>query len=161
MAQAPQTDADADAETPRKGRLLPVLLGLAGAAIAGGGMFYAVHSGLILAPADPSARPAPVATDFAHIPLENISISLAPNSGARFLRISGQVEVAQSSLAEMERLQPRFLDMMNTYLRAVELSDLTEPAAIIRLRAQILRRLQVIAGDGHVRDFLITEFVIN
>ena len=161
MPQVADTATATPSDSPGKRRFLPVLFGLAGAALAGGGMFHAVHSGLILAPADPAARPAPVATDFAHVPVENITITLAPESGARFLRFSGHIEVADSSLAEMQRLQPRFLDLINTYLRAVEISDLTEPAAIIRLRAQILRRLQVIAGEGHVRDFLITEFVIN
>lgn len=161
MSQAENTaESSADTAPLKKGRGA-LLLGLAGAIVTGGGVFYAVYSGLILAPSDRSTRPAPVATDFAYIPIENITVTLAPGSGARFLRLSGQIEVAESSLADMERLHPRFLDLMNTYLRALEVSDLTEPAAIIRLRAQLLRRLQVIAGEGHVRDFLITEFVIN
>ncbi len=161
MAQAANTsDPNADAPPAKPGKR-GVFLGLAAATLLGGGAFYAVYSGLILGPSDPSARPAPVAKDFAYVPIENITITLAPDSGARFLRFSGQIEVAESSLADMERLQPRFLDLMNTYLRALEVRDLTDPAAIIRLRAQILRRLQVVAGEGHVRDFLITEFVIN
>lgn len=144
-----------------KRRALPLVLGLVGAVLAGGGAFYAVYTGMILTPSTPGTRPAPVPTDFAHIPVENITITLTPGSGARFLRFSGQIEVAERSRVDMERLQPRFLDLINTYLRAVEVSDLAEPVAIIRLRAQILRRLQVLAGDGHVRDFLITEFVLN
>ncbi|TVS03985.1 MAG: flagellar basal body protein FliL [Rhodobacteraceae bacterium] len=161
MAQAANTaDPNADAPPAKAGKR-GVFLGLAAATLLGGGAFYAVYSGLILGPSDPSVRPAPVAADFAYVPIENITITLAPDSGARFLRFSGQIEVAESSLADMERLQPRFLDLMNTYLRALEVRDLTDPAAIIRLRAQILRRLQVVAGEGHVRDFLITEFVIN
>lgn len=158
MSQATET---ADAPAPKKRVALPVLLGLAGALVLGGGAFYAVYSGLILGPSDSSARPAPVATDFAFIPVENLTISLMPTSGARFLRFSAQIEVADSSLADMERLQPRFVDLIHTYLRALDVSDLNEPAALIRLRAQLLRRLQVVAGEGHVRDLLITEFVIN
>jgi flagellar FliL protein len=30
-----------------------------------------------------------------------------------------------------------------------------------RLRAQMLRRIQVVTGEGRVRDLLITEFVLN
>ena len=33
--------------------------------------------------------------------------------------------------------------------------------ALIRLRAQMLRRIQVVSGEGRVRDLLITEFVLN
>ncbi len=158
MAESTTDDA---APAPAKRRLLPLLIGLAGGLILGGGAFYGVQTGLLLAPADTSPRPSPVATDFAHIPVENITISLAPDSGARFLRFSAQIEVAKDSVAQMERLNPRFLDLINTYLRAVEVADMTEPAAIIRIRAQLLRRLQVLAGDGHVNDLLITEFVLN
>ncbi|MCC5955908.1 MAG: flagellar basal body-associated FliL family protein [Natronohydrobacter sp.] len=99
--------------------------------------------------------------DFAYIPLENITISLATTADARFLRFSGQIEVAARSESDMARMQPRFLDVVNTYLRAIDPQDLSEPAALIRIRAQILRRLQVIAGEGHIRDFLITEFILN
>jgi flagellar FliL protein len=53
------------------------------------------------------------------------------------------------------------LDVLNTYLRAVQARDIEDPAALARLRAQMLRRIQVVTGDGQVRDLLITEFVLN
>ena len=56
---------------------------------------------------------------------------------------------------------PRILDVLNTYLRAVEVRDLEQPASLARLRAQMLRRVQVVTGEGRVRDLLITEFVLN
>lgn len=56
---------------------------------------------------------------------------------------------------------PRIADVLNTYLRAVEVRDLEAPAATVWLRAQMLRRIQVVAGEGRVRDLLITEFVLN
>ncbi|MFN7002429.1 MAG: flagellar basal body-associated protein FliL [Roseinatronobacter sp.] len=160
MAQTETADPESP-ETPRKRRLLPVLAGLIAALLLGGGSFYAVYSGLILGPSS-SARPvAALDMDFAYIPLDNITISLVSPGSARLLRFSGQIEVAASSEADMLRMQPRFLDLVNTYLHAVDPADLEAPAALIRLRAQILRRLQVVAGDGHVRDFLITEFVLS
>ena len=39
--------------------------------------------------------------------------------------------------------------------------DIEDPAALARLRAQMLRRIQVVTGEGQVRDLLITEFVLN
>ncbi|MCC5962566.1 MAG: flagellar basal body-associated FliL family protein [Rhodobacteraceae bacterium] len=155
------TTTDAAAPPARKRRALPVLLGLVAAVALGGGAFYAVYTGLILAPVPPGTALAPVDDDFAHIPVDGITVTLAPDSGAQVLRFSGQIEVAQGSQADMERLQPRFLDLINTYLRAVAVDELTDPAAIIRLRAQLLRRLQVVAGEGHVRDLLITEFILQ
>jgi flagellar protein FliL len=56
---------------------------------------------------------------------------------------------------------PRITDALNTYLRALEARDLQQPAATVWLRAQMLRRIQLVTGEGRVRDLLITEFVFN
>jgi flagellar FliL protein len=58
-------------------------------------------------------------------------------------------------------LLPRILDVLNGYLRAVELAELEDPDALVRLRAQMLRRIQIVTGQGMVRDLLVTEFVLN
>jgi flagellar FliL protein len=140
---------------------MPLLLGLVGAAALGGGMFYAVYTGLVLPPSQKHPATPRAATDFSFVPIEVITISLPPQSGARFLRFAGQIEVAEASYQDMLRMKPRFIDLINTYLHAVDIDDLRQPAALIRLRAQVLRRLQMIAGDGHIRDFLITEFILD
>lgn len=160
MSQVASADAES-VDPPKKGRLLPVLAGVVAAIALGGGSFYAVYSGMILGPGDRTMRAAPLDMDFAYIPLENMTISLASSDGTRLLRFSGQIEVAAASQAEMERMQPRFLDVVNSYLHALDPADLEAPAVLIRLRAQILRRLQIVAGEGHVRDFLVTEFILN
>ena len=61
----------------------------------------------------------------------------------------------------MTQLTPRVMDVLNSYLRAVEVSDLEDPSALIGLRAQMLRRIQLVTGDGRVRDLLIMEFVLS
>ncbi len=58
-------------------------------------------------------------------------------------------------------LLPRVLDVTNTYLRAVEVSQLEDPAALIRIRSHLLRRIQLVTGEGRVNDLLITEFILN
>ena len=58
-------------------------------------------------------------------------------------------------------LLPRILDVLNGYLRAVETADLENPSALVKLRAQMLRRVQIVTGEGRVRDLLVTEFVLN
>ena len=152
---------EAAAPAATGGKKLPLLLGLVGAAALGGGMFYAVYTGLLLPPSQkPPAAPR-AASDFSFVPIEVITISLPPQSGARFLRFAGQIEVAETSYQDMLRMKPRFIDLINTYLHAVDIEDLRQPAALIRLRAQVLRRLQMIAGEGHIRDFLITEFILD
>ncbi|MEO1000855.1 MAG: flagellar basal body-associated FliL family protein, partial [Pseudomonadota bacterium] len=56
---------------------------------------------------------------------------------------------------------PRILDVLNTFLRALHPSDLEDPSALPQLRGHMLRRIQIVTGEGRVRDLLVTEFVIN
>jgi flagellar FliL protein len=56
---------------------------------------------------------------------------------------------------------PRVVDVLNGFLRAVDVTDLEDPAALLRLRAQMLRRVQIVTGEGAVRDLLVMEFVVN
>lgn len=153
--------SDLTSATPGKRKTLPFILGLLGAGLLGGGAFYAVYTGSILPPASKAVPAASVTQDFEFVPIDVITISLPPESGARFLRVAGQIEVADASYSDMMRMQPRFIDLINTYLHAVDIDDLRQPGALIWLRAQVLRRLQMIAGEGHVNDFLITEFILD
>jgi len=149
-----------------KGKATGLIVGLLGALLLGGGGFYAVYSGLVPLGPD-SAAPAPSAaakTDMGEIvfvPMEPIMVSLAPGASARHLRFSGQLEIEPGNAEEVAQMMPRILDVLNTYLRAVDVSDLEQPASIPKLRAQMLRRVQVVTGEGLVRDLLITEFVLN
>ncbi|MFL9503735.1 flagellar basal body-associated FliL family protein [Rhodopseudomonas palustris] len=41
------------------------------------------------------------------------------------------------------------------------MAEIEDPSAMARLRAQMLRRVQIVTGEGRVRDLLITEFVLD
>lgn len=141
-----------------------VVLGLVAAAILGGGAFWAVQSGIgesLFAPRPGTERVTSLRGEIAFVPMDPIMISLPPSAHARLLRFTGQLEVAPVDIAEVTMLMPRIIDVLNTYLRAVDVKDLEDPAASIRLRAQMLRRVQVVTGEGRVRDLLVTEFVMN
>jgi flagellar protein FliL len=182
MTDAVAESAEAEPPAKKKGKLGPILAIVLALGLGGGG-FYAVYSGMF----DPMAllggdggggghaeaggghdgghgEAALVATppgDIAFVAMEPIMISLAPGASARHLRFSGQLEVATDAAGEVAGLMPRVLDVLNTYLRAVQVKDLEDPAALARLRAQMLRRIQVVTGEGRVRDLLVTEFVLN
>lgn len=156
-------DGAAQTEAPRRSRL-PLLLGLVLMLGLGGGGFLAVYSGLILGPGDAAERPAAPVTalpDIAFVAIEPMVISLGRPAGTRHLRFSAQLEVNKAHQSEVATLLPRVLDVLNGYLRAVEVTEIEDPAALIRLRAQMLRRVQIVTGEGRVRDLLVTEFVLN
>lgn len=161
--------ADADSPPPKPSRR-PLILGLALAPLLGGAGFYASYAGLIPGlgtPAAPpasgaqsaTAAPAPAATVF--VPVEPITINLGARGQARHLRFVAQLEVPPTQAAEVARQMPRIVDVLNTYLRALDLPDLEEPAALPRIRAQMLRRVQLVLGSDRVSDLLVMEFVFN
>ncbi len=154
--------ADPAAEAPpKKSSKLPLVLGVVLALVLGGGGFYATWSGLLFgthAAEDAGPEPLPA---IAFVPLEPIVISIGPMSKNQHLRFTAQLEVATSGTEEVTLLVPRILDVANGYLRAVEVSQFDDPAALVTIRAQLLRRIQIVTGEGRVRDLLITEFVMN
>lgn len=149
---------------PKKKSKLPLILGLVLFLALGGGGFYAVYSGLILGQggeASGHAAPAEDLPPIAFVPLDPVTISLGAVAESRHLRFGAQLEVNTEAEADVTLLKPRILDVLNGYLRAVDMEELADPHALVRLRAQMLRRIQIVTGEGRVRDLLVTEFVIN
>lgn len=150
-----------DPEPAPKRSKLPLILGLVLALLAGGGGFYATWSGMILGHA-PVEEAGPAALpDVRYVALDPLVINLGSGTRARHLRFAAQLEVEARHEADVALLRPRVLDLLNGYLRAVDPAEFEQPAALVRLRAQMLRRVQMVTGDGRVRDLLITEFVLT
>ena len=145
---------------PKKSKL-PLLLGLVGAIALGGGAFYATFSGLVMGESAHAEVAVDALPSMIFVAIDPIVISLGPTASARHLRFASQLEVAGTDDKDVRLLLPRIVDVLNGYLRAVELTQLEDPAALIRLKAQMLRRIQIVTGEGRVRDLLITEFVLN
>lgn len=159
MAQ-PETPQDA---APKKRSRAPLAIGLVLALVLGGGGFWATYSGKLFGgdkAAGHIAAPAAL-PDIAFVPVDPVVVTLAPGGRDRHLRMTAQLEVARPHAAEVTLLLPRILDVLNGYLRAVEVAQIEDRAALVRIRAQLLRRIQMVTGEGRVRDLLITEFVLN
>ncbi|MGQ0564883.1 MAG: flagellar basal body-associated FliL family protein [Gemmobacter sp.] len=154
---------------PKRASKKPLLLALVVAVAGGGGAFYATWSGLIGGSSATEAKDGGYGGGeaisslpaVAFVPVTPVVISLGESSTSRHLRMTAQLEVAPAYSAEVTYLMPRILDILNGYLRAIEVAELDDPAALVRIRAQLLRRIQIVTGEGRVRDLLITEFVLN
>ena len=155
-------EIDIEQGAPKKsGKSL--LIGLLGAVLLGTGGFLAIYFDLIPfggseSHAESVAEPlAPVS----YVPIEPILVSLASRENARHLRFRAHLEIEPAEQQNIELVMPRILDVLNVYLRAVDVADLERSTFLIRMRAQMLRRIQTVVGEGRVRDLLITEFVLN
>lgn len=167
------TTAQPDDLAERKPSKLPLIislvLGLAGA----GGGFYVAQSGLLPFGKAPEAEahvetspeedviPTPALPDIAFVEVPPILISLGPGAQASHLRFRASLEVPSQYQEEVERILPRVMDVMNSYLRALEAQDFEAPDALIRVRGHLVRRIKLVAGEGRVRDLLVLEFVLN
>ncbi|MEZ5777410.1 MAG: flagellar basal body-associated FliL family protein [Paracoccaceae bacterium] len=152
------------AEAPEKKSMLPLILGAVLMLALGGGGFYAVYSGVVFGHSGGASENEPqvdALPDIAFVPIDPLVVALGKEPSRRYLHFTAQLEVASPFQADVVHLLPRILDVLNGYLRAVEVRELEDPAALIRLRAQMLRRVQMVTGEGRVRDLLVTEFVIN
>ncbi|MEX0279593.1 MAG: flagellar basal body-associated protein FliL [Arenibacterium sp.] len=162
-------------EMPKSGKK-PLLIGLVLAVIGAGGGFFAVSSGMLPLGAKPEMEamskdskeevvtieknPSDMA-DVAFVPIEPIIVSLNHQTAVTHLRFRASLEVDSASVQEVEQLLPRVSDVLNSYLRAIDTKDFSDSLALMRLRAQMLRRIQIVIGQGRVRDLLIQEFVLN
>jgi len=148
--------------------LMPLLIGLVLAGVGGVGGFWAVTNGPFAAstPDDTGADTAaddvtPDPVEVAFVPLETVIISLGPEESGRHLIFTAELEVHPDHMDDVTRLSPRVLDVLNSYLRVISISELSDPTSLGRLRAQMLRRIQVVTGAGRVNDLLVTQFVVN
>lgn len=171
------TDATADApEEPAKSGKKPLMIGLVLAVAGAAAGYFGVTMGLIpigqaAAPAGEHAKadhadgahddsPGDL-PDVAFVALEPIILSLSESGTIRHLRFRAQLEVEAAYEQDVAAILPRVTDVLNSYLRAIDPADLGDSLALTRLRAQMLRRIQIATGKGRVRDLLIMDFVLN
>jgi flagellar FliL protein len=156
---------DPQAAAPPKRSKKPLIIGLVLALVLGAGGFYATWSGLILGGSDDTHAETEAKVgalpDIAFVPVDPLVITLGSGAAVRHLRFTSQIEVSAPYAAEVQMLLPRIVDVLNGYMRAIDVTQLEDPAALVRMRAQLLRRIQIVTGEGRVRDLLVTEFVLN
>ena len=166
MTDATAEIEDGAEEDPPK-KKSPLILSLILALVGAGGGFFAVSAGLV--PGGGTAeehaednemmvKPLP---DIGFVPLEPITVSIRRGQQMQHLRFRAEVEVDKQYQDEVAGITPRVMDVLNSYLRAIDPEELADPQALVKLRAQMLRRIQVVTGRGRVRDLLILDFVLN
>ncbi len=162
------TDATADVpEKPARSKKLAMVIWLILAGVGAGVGFYAVQAGFVPTGANTvhvaehqndSPMPLP---DIAFVEIDPIMITLGGGGASKHLRFRAQLEVDSAYAREVESIMPRIVDVLNSYLRALEVKDLSDPLALTWLRAQMLRRIIIVSGRGRVRDLLIMDFLLN
>ncbi|MGH1576527.1 flagellar basal body-associated FliL family protein [Planktotalea sp.] len=155
-------------EVPQKKSKIGFILVLVLAILVGAGSFYAAFSGMLAIGGDAQnenteqeVEPLKSLGDKVYLPLDPLIVNIRSSSQYKMLKFVGQLEVKPEHATDIEHLKPRLMDVMNTYLNALEAARFEDPIALIKLRSQLLRRLQIISGTGRIEDLLIMEFVLQ
>lgn len=157
-------------DPPAKSGKIHLVIVVVLAVLGAGGGFFAVQKGIvpiISSPKDHSQNSKKTTMkmhktdDIAFVEIDPIMISLTGNGQVHHLRFRAQLEVGKEDKSDVIMLLPRVVDVLNGYLRALELDDFRDPLALTRLRGQMLRRVQIVVGKERVRDLLIMDFVLN
>ena len=153
--------AEATEEAPKKGgKGMLIVTGVLLVVGAAGG-FFLPQSGLLSSAEEPAAKEKAYEAKNVFVPVDPIVVSLGPAAANRHLSFRAQLEVPEEHASSVTAMMPRFVDVLNGYLRAIDVRELDDPLGLIRMRGQMLRRVQLMAGDGHVSDLLVMEFVLN
>ena len=86
----------------------------------------------------------------------------SPDGRPTFLKLKLTLEMKDYALAEhLQAELPRMQDMFQGFLRELRPEDLAGSAGSFQLRAEILRRVNLIAAPGKVDAVLIEEMLVN
>ncbi len=93
--------------------------------------------------------------------LEPMIVSIQPIGRSKHLKVSLVLETDDDGADALQQNGFYVQDVLNTFLRSVDVAVLEDPASMSRLRAQILRRIRAIVPDAEITNVLITEFVLT
>ena len=87
------------------------------------------------------------------------------NTGGKrstYLKLKVALELqSQSVVPDVERVLPRITDSFQVYLRELRLEDLKGSAGLMRLKEELLVRLNVAAGTTKINDVLFKEMLVQ
>jgi flagellar FliL protein len=95
--------------------------------------------------------------------LSDMVVSLnAPDRKTRYLKIRTTLELASpNDVDAVAKMAPRIVDFCQTYLRELRPEELRGSVAIVRLREELLRRINLAVAPVTVRDVLFTDIFIE
>jgi flagellar FliL protein len=98
---------------------------------------------------------------FSDIEKLTVNIQGASDTPA-YLQLSVALELENDEQKKaMEALLPRVKDQFQAYLRELRLEDLKGSAGVLRIKEELLRRVNVAAAPYHVRDVLLKEMLVQ
>jgi len=85
-----------------------------------------------------------------------------PDSTPAYLKLSVSLELEKAEeKAAIEPVLPRIVDQFQTYLRELRVEDIRGSAGVMRLKEELLRRVNLAVAPTPVRDVLFKEMIVQ
>jgi len=170
-----ESSGEPGADAPKKGFVKKLLgnkkllmIAVAGLVLllggGGAGLYFFVFSAPKTAADGRTADATPVTPpQVAFYDVPDIITNLQSADGnPTYLKLSTSLELDNADeKAGLAVVMPRVVDQFQSYLRELRLDDLKGSAGVIRLKEELLRRINVAAAPYHVRDVLLKEMIIQ
>jgi flagellar FliL protein len=166
-------DDDAEGEKPeapkkRFGKKFLLIAGGGGLALLlalGGGAYFFFFSGSSSSATKMANTPAVplVAPQVAYYDVPDIVVNIQSADGSpAYLKLSVSLELDNADEKPgIQTLMPRVVDQFQGYLRELRIDDLHGSAGVVRLKEELLRRINVAAAPFPVRDVLLKEMIVQ
>ena len=95
--------------------------------------------------------------------MQDILVNIQSSDGTpAYLKLGVSLELDdEEQKTALEPLMPRITDQFQAYLRELLLDDLKGSAGVLRLKEELLRRVNVAAAPYKVRDVLLKEMIVQ
>ena len=84
------------------------------------------------------------------------------DSTPAFLKLAVALELdSAEARAAIEPVMPRVIDQFQTYLRELRVEDVRGSMGVMRLKEELLRRVNLAVAPTPVRDVLLKEMIVQ
>ncbi|MBV9992735.1 MAG: flagellar basal body-associated FliL family protein [Alphaproteobacteria bacterium] len=130
----------------------------------GAGLYFFAFAGSSDGKLAANGTPVPVTPpEIAYYDVPDIIVNIQSADGSpAYLKLSASLELNNAEeKAGMTALMPRIVDQFQGYLRELRIDDLKGSAGVLRLKEELLRRINVAAAPYRVRDVLLKEMIVQ
>jgi flagellar FliL protein len=145
--------------------------GLLGVLLIAGGAFYFLRPAPTQEKSEETAAVQNVQTAPPNLPakeaaffdIPDIIVNLqTPDATQSYLKLSVSLELEKADLkAVIEPVMPRVIDQFQSYLRELRVEDVRGSAGVMRLKEELLRRVNLAVAPTPVRDVLLKEMIVQ
>src|SRR5262249_26005899 len=108
-----------------------------------------------------AANLPPAQAAFFDVPDIIVNIQTTDSTPA-FLKLTVSLELEKAEAkAAIEPVMPRVVDQFQTYLRELRVEDVRGSAGVMRLKEELLRRVNLAVAPTPVRDVLLKEMIVQ